>query len=392
MAVPVWDVVVVGAGPAGSSAARAAASVGARVLLVDQARFPRYKTCGGGLIGTSLAELPSEALAAIRSRITANRFTLRGRRAVRVRTAESFLALADREAMDTALVEAARAAGTEFRDGVSVRGIREGDGVIELRTASGGEPILARAVVGADGVGGRIGRAIGVRAERVDLGLETELELSPEQAAAFAGETRIDWGPGDGSYGWLFPKGLVATVGVIERRGEAATTREYLADWIRRLGLSTAPVLRSSGHLTSWREADSPLAAGRVLVAGDAAALLEPWTREGISFALRSGRWAGEAAARIAAADAAAEQGGTPGAGADAAAAYSARVRRELAPEITAGALVLAAFERHPALVHRMLRSRLGAGFFVRFCRGQARLSRLVARRPIATLIRLAGR
>ena len=48
-----WDVVVVGAGPAGSTAARVAAERGMRVLLLDAARFPRYKTCGGGLIGTA---------------------------------------------------------------------------------------------------------------------------------------------------------------------------------------------------------------------------------------------------------------------------------------------------------------------------------------------------
>ena len=56
-----WDVIVVGAGPAGSSAARAAAEAGSSVLLLDGARFPRYKTCGCGLIGTSLDLLPPAA-------------------------------------------------------------------------------------------------------------------------------------------------------------------------------------------------------------------------------------------------------------------------------------------------------------------------------------------
>lgn len=54
----VWDVVVVGAGPAGASAAYAAASAGRRVLLLEKAELPRYKTCGGGIIGPSRDALP----------------------------------------------------------------------------------------------------------------------------------------------------------------------------------------------------------------------------------------------------------------------------------------------------------------------------------------------
>ena len=61
----IWDVLVVGAGPAGSSAARVAAEGGASVLLIDRARFPRYKTCGGGLIGISLDTLPGSVLATV---------------------------------------------------------------------------------------------------------------------------------------------------------------------------------------------------------------------------------------------------------------------------------------------------------------------------------------
>ena len=65
----VWDVVVVGAGPAGSSAAVAASEAGAATLLVDAATFPRYKTCGGGLIGISSSLIPDLAAVPIRDEI-----------------------------------------------------------------------------------------------------------------------------------------------------------------------------------------------------------------------------------------------------------------------------------------------------------------------------------
>ena len=69
-----WDVLVVGAGPAGSSAARVAAEGGASVLLIDRARFPRYKTCGGGLIGISLGTLPRSVLATVEQEVREVRF------------------------------------------------------------------------------------------------------------------------------------------------------------------------------------------------------------------------------------------------------------------------------------------------------------------------------
>src|SRR3954453_1424157 len=78
LAVEEYDVAVVGAGPAGSSAAPAAAAAGARVVVLDRGAFPRYKTCGGGLIGPSLAALPGRP--PVRASITQVSLSLAGRR------------------------------------------------------------------------------------------------------------------------------------------------------------------------------------------------------------------------------------------------------------------------------------------------------------------------
>src|SRR5689334_2155264 len=90
-----YDVVVVGAGPAGSSAAAAAARLGARTLIVDRARFPRYKTCGGGLIGVSLAQL-AEVDVPVRQEIVHASFTHRGQRPARRSARRRVLNLVDR--------------------------------------------------------------------------------------------------------------------------------------------------------------------------------------------------------------------------------------------------------------------------------------------------------
>jgi geranylgeranyl reductase family protein len=367
-----WDVIVVGAGPAGSAAARAAAERGARVLLVDAAAFPRYKTCGGGLIGASLAELPAEALATIERRISTVSIALQGGRAHRIRSSTPFLAMTNREAFDAALVDAAKSAGATFRDHVRVRAIESDADGVRLRADTG--ELRAAVVIGADGSAGVCGRHVGVRMTEQDLGLEVELAGT---GAEWAERMHLDWGTERGTYGWVFPKADHLTVGVIQRKGEGAATRAYLDRFVAELGLDARPVLRSSGHLTQWRTPDSPLRRGRVLVAGDAAGLLEPWTREGISFALRSGRIAGEVAALGDVAQL--EQ-------------YDRAIARTLGPEQRAGALMLRAFERHPRLIDFAFRTGGGATAFVRFCRGTLTLQRIVGHRALRLPVRVAAR
>jgi flavin-dependent dehydrogenase len=76
-----WDVAVIGAGPGGLAAAHAAASAGARTIVLERAEHPRYKTCGGGLIGASLAVADSRITVPARDRVAAVTFTENGRRA-----------------------------------------------------------------------------------------------------------------------------------------------------------------------------------------------------------------------------------------------------------------------------------------------------------------------
>jgi flavin-dependent dehydrogenase len=236
----------------------------------------------------------------------------------------------------------------------------------------GAPPVRARVVVGADGTSGRAGSYVGVTCDQVDVGLEGEFEVSERVAATWSGRMLLDWGPVPGSYGWLFPKGRVMTVGVIGSREHGEPLRRYYRELVRRLGLTDAPRLHDSGHLTRVRAAGSPLRRGGVLVAGDAAGLLDPWTREGISFALRSGRLAG----RSAAAAAAGEE--------SALAEYPALVEGVFGPEMAAGRSVLAAFTRRPGLMHAMMRGPGVFGLFTRIIEGRSTVARQL-RRPGVT-------
>jgi geranylgeranyl reductase family protein len=369
-----WDVAVVGAGPAGLAAAYAAAAAGARTIVLERAEHPRYKTCGGGLIGTSLAIADAHIQVPARDKIDAITFTRDGRRGfTRHSGPRPLLTMVRRDDFDSAWYQAVVTRGATVRQNSQVRTIAQDDDTATV-TLSDGEAITARVVIGADGSAGISSRHVGVTFEQQDLGLEVELAATPEDQDRWRGRVLLDWGPVPGSYGWVFPKDDQLTVGVIMAKGQGAATKQYLHEFVARLGLADREVVRDSGHLTRCRRPGSPLHKGRVLVVGDAAGLLEPWTREGISYALRSGTRAGTVAAS-----------GEP------LISYGKWVENELEPEMTAGRRLLGVFSRRPALVHAAMATPLGWRAFESFCRGELSMARVMQRRGILAAVRLLG-
>lgn len=364
-----WDVVVVGAGPAGAAAARAAAGAGARTLLLEREQLPRYKRCGGGLIGVSQAAVRSAGVdldALARDVVGRFTFTCRGRASF-TREGPPLLPMVLRSELDAALVQAARDAGAEVRTGTAVTAYDHDGDVVRLSTGAG--QVVARAVVGADGSGSRAAQHVGVVCDQVDLGMEAELPAPP----GWDGHVLLDWGALPGSYGWVFPKGDRLTVGVIGSRDRGGEVRAYFRGFVAALGLDLAAGEHVGGHLTRVRTPSSPLRRGRVLVAGDAAGLLEPWTREGISFALRSGALAGAAAAGDVS-------------------AYERAVEQTLGPEMRAGRRALRAFGRHPRAVHEVLRR--APGTWPRFRRlviGETTIAEQLERGPVRALVAALG-
>ena len=372
-----WDVAVVGAGPGGLAAAHAAASAGARTIVLERAEHPRYKTCGGGLIGASLAVANPRIAVPARDQVGAITFTHRGRRSFTRRSEpRPVLTMVRRDDFDFAWYQAAVAAGAEVRQRAQVRAIDQ-DAESATVTLTDGETITARTVIGAEGSAAISSRHVGVTFDQQDLGLEVEVAATEADRAAYRGRVLLDWGPVPGSYGWVFPKDDELTVGVIMEKGRGGETKQYLADFLTQLGLDGRRVLRDSGHLTRCRREDAPLRKGRVLVVGDAAGLLEPWTREGISYALRSGTWAGEVAAR---AQTPAEL-----------AAYDKLVQDELAPEMAAGRRLLRLFARHPRLIHAAFATPLGWRAFKAFCQGELSMARVLRHPTIHLAVNLLG-
>ncbi|WP_079277663.1 geranylgeranyl reductase family protein [Streptomyces sp. CB03234] len=342
-----WDVIVVGAGPAGATAARVAAESGCETLLLERAAIPRYKTCGGGLIGASLAALPPGLPLKVYDTARQFTFALNGRRERTLTSGSPTIAMVYRSELDAALTDAAAAAGATVRDSTALTALEQQGDTVTV-TTNRGDTFRARAVVGADGSAGRVARYVGVRCAQVDLALEAEVPVDERTADRWRGRVLMEWGPLPGSFGWVFPKGDVCTAGVVAARGNPTTLRAYKDDFLARHGLLGPRPLHDTGHLTRCRRPDSPLARGRVLVAGDAAALVDHWSREGISYALRSGDLAGHAAARLVTAADEAEANTAAG-------RYGREVDDILGVEMRASGTVMNLFIRNPGLVHTAL-------------------------------------
>ncbi len=286
-----FDVAVVGAGPAGSTLARKLAAGGARVVLLERALLPRYKPCGGGLTRRALDQLPAEVLPLVRVRPTAAQAVF-GDRKVRVPAPSGSLGMVMRDAFDQRLAELAVAAGATLREGAAVTAVRPGAGAVEL--IAGGEAVSARWVAACDGTTGPFSGPLGVR-----LGLAVPpprigaLEVEVEDPDGRWGtDLRGDFDLVPGGYGWVFPKAGVLSVGVASwRSGQGgARLQAQLDAYLERLDLADRPVLSRRGHPipVGGRLALRHLISSHALRVGDAAGLADPLFGEGIANALEA--------------------------------------------------------------------------------------------------------
>src|SRR5690348_10802628 len=157
---PRYDVIVVGAGPAGSVTAYRLARAGVRVLLLDRARFPRDKPCGGGLTLRAVGQLPIDPTPVVEDVVETFELGLRYGNRIERHGSGPLVLMTQRRRLDHHLAGQAAAAGADFRDGTRVTAVEEdGDGVtVRLN----GTAVRADAVVGADGANGAVGRSLGL--------------------------------------------------------------------------------------------------------------------------------------------------------------------------------------------------------------------------------------
>ncbi|MBI5431607.1 MAG: geranylgeranyl reductase family protein [Planctomycetes bacterium] len=292
-----FDVAIVGAGPAGATAAWDLARNGRRVVLFEKQRLPRYKTCGGGVVVRARGWLPPLDDAVFEStNARASLHLLRGDgRELDFEPREPIpVSLAMRATLDHALVETAVRAGATVRDGVEVRECVDSDGVL-LATSRGA--VRARVLLVADGATGSTARRAGwTEAHSGVAALEWELETDAATQTRWRDRARFDFGDVDRGYAWVFGKRERLSVGILTTvRGHAALARE-LERYLARLAIVPTAVQRH-GYVIPLAPRPEGVARGPVLLLGDAAGLADPITAEGISHAAHSARLAARALA-----------------------------------------------------------------------------------------------
>lgn len=292
----VWDAVVVGAGPAGATSARRMARSGLQVLILEKQRWPRYKTCGGGLVGRALRALDVEIGDAIE--VEARRAELHQHDGS---TAMSFLVERDRplvsmtmrSALDDTLAEAARGAGAEMRASSEVVDIERRDDRLVLKTTAG--IVQTRYLVAADGVAGTTARLAGwSRQPRRIPALESEIQVDPGTRVRFSDVARFDFGLVPAGYAWVFPKRQGLSVGCLSFQPGPAALKRSLGAYLRRLQIRPRE-RQDHGFVIPVSPRSRRLATDRVLLTGDCAGLADPVLCEGISSAILSGRLAAAA-------------------------------------------------------------------------------------------------
>lgn len=284
-----FDAVVVGAGPAGSAAAIRLARGGASVLLLDKARFPRDKPCGGGLTGRAVRELPVDVTPVVEDVVRAVELRLRYRKRFERRSEAPLVLMTQRRRLDAFLAEQAVEAGVVFRDGVTVGGVTVGPDGAMLRVD--GAIVRGDVLVGADGVNGSTARATGLGGGVLyGIALEGNGPLHEAQR----GRATVELGVVPGGYGWVFPKAEHANFGVGGWAAEGPRLRAHLARLCAAHDVDHTTLSDLHGRRLPIRRTDSA-ARGRVLLVGDAAGLVDPLSGDGISEALLSARLAAAA-------------------------------------------------------------------------------------------------
>jgi len=314
-----FDVAIVGAGPAGSTAAYRLATAGAKVRLIDRAVFPRDKPCGGGVTLRAARLLPFGIEEVTEDVVRRVEIGLDYGARFEREAAAPLVYMTQRRRLDAFLLERARAAGAHIEEGQTVDA-RELD---------------AEVVIGADGCNGATAKQLGLGGGIVHgVALEANFPHEPR----FAGAMALQMAVMPGGYGWIFPKGDHVNVGVGGNESEGPTLRAQLRRMCDAYGIDPDAAAETRGYRLPMRTSSTVLVNGNAAVIGDAAGLVDPFSGDGMYEAFLSAQLVTDAILA----------GDLP--------SYAAAVERRIAPLTKAGWGAKAAFDRFPRTTFALAR------------------------------------
>jgi geranylgeranyl reductase family protein len=290
-----YDVIVVGLGPAGSTAAYRLALKGLKVLALDKATFPRYKPCGGCISKKAERILDFDIKEVIEDTVYGSTVTYRYERELHIMSDRPFAGNVTRDRFDHFLVEKVKGAGAEVLEGRRVDWMDGGQEAakdpVTVRCETG-EVFKGRVLVAADGASGKTSRDyFGMNHKVCSFSITAEVPY--DRAQELSGRIFLDFGAVPYGYAWIFPKKRVLSVGVAgDTRRYGGNIKEFFDSFVSsHYILKDLKIEKRKGStipLFYKRDEEPSMVKGRALLIGDAGHLVDPFIGEGIYYAVKS--------------------------------------------------------------------------------------------------------
>ena len=301
-----YDVVVVGAGPAGSTAAKFLSEKGVKVLLIDKSKFPRDKPCGGGIPIRTLKKFSYLNKNLIESYSYGGALHSTSPKCMlEIPKNKPLIGMVLRKKFDYELVKLAIDNGSIFSDGKTAQNIDIQDNKVKIKVSDGSE-IESQLVIGADGVWSTVAKQCNLRDTNMDVGLclFKEIPISTEILDKYYTKKRLSHAyikvQDLVGYGWIFPKKQHLNIGICELKSSDNKSKSKVN--LKGIFNNFIKILKQDELIPKnisferCRGAALPLKpvaktyTNRVILCGDAAGLINPATGEGIDYAMTSGK------------------------------------------------------------------------------------------------------
>jgi geranylgeranyl reductase family protein len=289
-----YDVIVIGAGPAGAMAAIEAAKGGLSVAIIEKNNLPRRKVCAGGLVKRAVHLIPSDIIYPIEQQCHTIAMRTQDTDIGFEQTRENLVTMVCRSSFDGALIKHAKALGVHVYDNTKVTAIKPSAASVSIQSTAGN--MIGKYVVFAEGAMAKLSNQFWKEDRLLLPSLEADIYVDPPHT--FQTQAVFDFGIIDGGYAWVFPKGDHLSIGLgILRKQTNISLQQSFDTYLDKLGLKNARITNRKGFIIPLSPRKQPMMKQRMVLVGDTAGFADPITAEGLTHAIQSGLGAGQAIA-----------------------------------------------------------------------------------------------